>query len=137
MQKAYSLLFTCIKAGIATAGSRAMSSALEQAKDELICAICTEFLDRPRSLVCLHSFCEQCLKHMHRVSNVTANLGFLTCPECRAKTDLPSEGVQGIFFFKLLRFVLILSVILAYNLSQLSLGNSLVGIRLGHDLVGD
>lgn len=85
-----------------------MSNALEQAKDELICAICTEFLDRPRSLVCLHSFCEHCLKHLKRAS--TAHPGFLVCPECRARTELPSEGVQGLpLNFKLSRLVEILS----------------------------
>lgn len=65
---------------------------LEQAKEELICPICTDFFDRPKSLHCLHSFCENCLTQLQRASG---DSNVLTCPECRAKSELPANGIAG------------------------------------------
>lgn len=67
-------------------------SLVEQAQDELVCSICTDFLVKPRSLSCLHSFCEECLTQLWRVSGEPSTL---TCPECRAKTSISAEGIAG------------------------------------------
>ena len=71
-------------------------SLVEQAQDELVCPICTDFFIRPRSLICLHSFCENCLVQLWRVSGEQETL---TCPECRAKTSLSDEAVAGKLVF--------------------------------------
>ncbi len=72
---------------------------VQEAKDELICCICTDLLSQPRSLKCLHTFCEECLNGLHRhqvtVPNTTADV--LVCPECRSETELPPQGVTGRF----------------------------------------
>ena len=71
-------------------------SLVEQAQDELVCPICTDFFVRPRSLICLHSFCENCLVQLWRV---TGEQETLTCPECRANTSLSDEAVAGKLVF--------------------------------------
>ena len=67
-------------------------SLVEQAQDELVCPICTDFFVRPRSLICLHSFCENCLVQLWRVSGEQETV---ICPECRAKSSLSDQGVAG------------------------------------------
>ena len=67
-------------------------SNVELAKEELICPLCMGFFDNPFSLQCLHSYCEVCLIGLHRS---TAFAEAVACPECRAKTLLPKEGIKG------------------------------------------
>ena len=65
---------------------------LQRIRDELVCPLCISTLQKPRSLHCLHSYCEACLVKLHQC-NVSSNV--LLCPECRLKTTLPEEGVTG------------------------------------------
>ncbi|XP_033751951.1 uncharacterized protein LOC117335831 [Pecten maximus] len=48
---------------------------------DLECAICLERLQRPRTLPCLHTFCENCLSH-YITQNTSSTTSFI-CPVCR------------------------------------------------------
>ena len=72
--------------------STGASTRVQLAKEELICALCMCFYKNPLSLQCLHSYCEECLHGLHRSSGWSDTV---QCPECRARTLLPGEGVQG------------------------------------------
>lgn len=65
---------------------------LESALDELICPLCIDTFVQPRSLQCLHSYCEVCLQGLQKATTVS---GGVSCPECRAWTELPPGGVKG------------------------------------------
>ncbi|XP_070554613.1 tripartite motif-containing protein 2-like [Ptychodera flava] len=56
----------------------------------LLCGICSERYKNAKILLCLHSFCEQCLVQL------ADNNGSITCPVCRRSQELPSDGVAGI-----------------------------------------
>ena len=58
-------------------------------EDRFICSVCFNYmLDRnPRSLSCLHTFCENCL-------NQLMNNKKITCPTCREITELKKNNVQ-------------------------------------------
>ncbi|XP_023674881.2 E3 ubiquitin-protein ligase TRIM56-like [Paramormyrops kingsleyae] len=49
----------------------------------LECKICFEVYRTPRTLVCLHSFCEPCLEKL-----LDKATGTVTCPDCRMVSDL-------------------------------------------------
>jgi len=53
-------------------------------KEELTCVICHDFLNDPKVLRCLHSFCCTCLKSLF------GQLRELECPLCSAKMALSS-----------------------------------------------
>ena len=65
-----------------------MATAWDQ-EDLFECSICLNYmLDRnPRSLLCLHTFCEDCLKHL-------ANNNKIKCPTCREITELKKNDIQ-------------------------------------------
>ena len=63
---------------------------IEQINEQLMCAICLERLTSPLFLQCLHTFCSQCL---HRIVNNDPT-PIITCPTCRAETQLPEKGVD-------------------------------------------
>lgn len=66
-------------------------------REELICAICLDFLQEPKVLSCAHSFCLACLKQIKQSKHKYANelqRGELECPSCRQSTKLPSELVE-------------------------------------------
>ena len=56
------------------------------------CTVCFEAPTEPRALSCNHSFCTDCLRGM--LDKVLFG-GPLVCPNCRAETDVPPEGVDG------------------------------------------
>ena len=74
--------------------------ATAQIEEDLFeCSVCLNYmLDRnPRSLLCLHTFCEDCLKQL--MSNKK-----IRCPTCRKITELNSDNVQELIVnFHLLR----------------------------------
>ncbi|XP_035256761.1 E3 ubiquitin-protein ligase TRIM56-like [Anguilla anguilla] len=56
----------------------------EKIEEEFLqCKICFEVYRTPRTLSCLHSFCEPCLELL-----LDKQKGTVTCPECRAVSDL-------------------------------------------------
>ena len=65
---------------------------LESVLDELICPLCIDTFSQPRSLQCLHSYCEKCLEGLQKATKVSEGV---RCPECRAWTELPHGGVKG------------------------------------------
>lgn len=63
---------------------------IEQISEQLMCAICLERLTAPKFLKCLHTFCFQCLQ---RIAN-NDPCQVITCPTCRAETQLPDSGIK-------------------------------------------
>ncbi|KAL3879994.1 hypothetical protein ACJMK2_032266 [Sinanodonta woodiana] len=57
------------------------------------CPICIDILKKPRSLPCLHSFCESCLgDYIGSVFKRKPGLASsFPCPSCRADTNLPCD----------------------------------------------
>lgn len=60
-------------------------------REELICAICLDFLQEPKVLLCAHSFCKVCLERIISINarlNADTNKDDLECPSCRQVTHL-------------------------------------------------
>ena len=56
----------------------------------LKCSICLEFFNDPRLLPCLHTYCLKCLQGL-----VCDKKSELSCPQCRAKHEIPKGGVDS------------------------------------------
>lgn len=72
----------------------AQKNRVDEALDELICPLCMGTFEQPRSLNCLHSYCEGCLVGLQRATGSKSQV--LACPECRAATQLTAAGVKGL-----------------------------------------
>ncbi|XP_071952918.1 E3 ubiquitin-protein ligase TRIM56-like [Antedon mediterranea] len=57
----------------------------------LLCSVCHEVFQTPKTLGCQHSFCLKCIQNW-----VERSGGKLTCPMCRQQFKLPSNGVGGL-----------------------------------------
>lgn len=71
---------------------------VQEIQDEfLVCKICLEVYKNPKSLNCLHTFCEVCIEN-HVASESTykkySDYREFTCPLCRKRTQLPIGGVK-------------------------------------------
>ena len=67
--------------------------ALHEVEKLLNCAVCLDLFTEPKSLPCLHSFCEKCLGNL---SLLPQGGGYvLSCPVCRSQVQLPEDGVAG------------------------------------------
>ncbi|XP_070549845.1 tripartite motif-containing protein 2-like [Ptychodera flava] len=62
----------------------------EISEDFLCCTICHQQFKSPKTLPCLHTFCEQCLV------TLVEKTRSLNCPECRQQYQLPVGGVPAI-----------------------------------------
>ena len=63
----------------------------------LICQICLSPYRTPKSLLCLHTFCEGCIEsHVlsESVYKKYSDYREFTCPMCRKRTQLPVGGVK-------------------------------------------
>ena len=71
-------------------------------KEELTCPICQEILKEPKSLPCLHSFCQKCLDDYIRLRPLNNEEGappdtrdIVPCPKCKFQAQLEPVGGQG------------------------------------------
>uniref|UniRef100_A0A1X7SH31 B box-type domain-containing protein n=1 Tax=Amphimedon queenslandica TaxID=400682 RepID=A0A1X7SH31_AMPQE len=59
-------------------------------EEQLTCPVCLDHYTNPKTLPCLHSFCQHCLEGLPLdKKNETY---YLSCPTCRHRTKLPEEG---------------------------------------------
>ena len=56
----------------------------------LNCTICLDLFSDPRVLPCLHTYCLKCLQGLVNKEN-----GDLSCPQCRAKHEIPKGDVSN------------------------------------------
>uniref|UniRef100_A0A1X7TKS3 RING-type domain-containing protein n=1 Tax=Amphimedon queenslandica TaxID=400682 RepID=A0A1X7TKS3_AMPQE len=70
--------------------SSSSSPGLLKLEEQLTCPVCLDHYTNPKTLPCLHSFCEHCLEGLPLdKKNKTY---YLSCPTCRHYTELPEEG---------------------------------------------
>ena len=75
---------------MATKPSSSSSPGLLKLEEQLTCPVCFDRYTNPKTLPCLHSFCEHCLEGLSLdKKNETYHL---SCPTCRHCTELPEEG---------------------------------------------
>ena len=67
--------------------STSSSTAIKKLEEQLTCAICLELYTNPKTLPCLHSFCQQCLEYLPLDSQ--GDNCFISCPTCHHHTQLP------------------------------------------------
>uniref|UniRef100_A0A1X7T212 Uncharacterized protein n=1 Tax=Amphimedon queenslandica TaxID=400682 RepID=A0A1X7T212_AMPQE len=74
-----------------TAKPFSSSPGLLKLEEQLTCPVCLDHYTNPKTLPCLHSFCQHCLEGLPLdKKNETY---YLSCPTCRHCTELPEEGV--------------------------------------------
>ena len=75
---------------MATKPSSSSSPGLLKLEEQLTCPVCLDHYTNPKTLPCLHSFCQHCLQGLPLdKKNETY---YLSCPTCRHCTELPEEG---------------------------------------------
>ncbi|XP_019857214.1 PREDICTED: tripartite motif-containing protein 2-like [Amphimedon queenslandica] len=60
---------------------------LGKLQEQLTCAVCLDIYTNPRTLSCLHSYCEECLQGLTIYQPHS-----ITCPNCRCSTKVPTPG---------------------------------------------
>ena len=75
--------------------STSSSTALKKLEEQLTCAICLGLYTNPKTLPCLHSFCQQCMEGLPL--DRQGDNYFITCPTCRHRTQLPQSTGAGDF----------------------------------------
>ena len=66
------------------------TSALKKLEEQLTCAICLDLYTNPKTLPCLHYFCQQCLEGLPL--DPQGDNYFISCPTCRHRTQLPQPA---------------------------------------------
>lgn len=74
-----------------------MQKESEEEHDFDCCSLCLEGFKDPRILPCFHSLCRDCLAEYleKKVGSIIPGTVF-ECPLCRAKSDVPKKGIDGI-----------------------------------------
>ena len=72
-----------------------VSKLLKGLKDQLTCPLCIKNFTNPKTLPCLHSFCQHCLQAVP-LDLVQSDKYQLPCPTCRSSCELPETGVAGL-----------------------------------------
>ena len=65
---------------------------MKKVTGHLSCPICYELYKKPKYLPCYHSYCEECLVKLVVQSN--RGESYISCPECRKTSVVPSGGVK-------------------------------------------
>ena len=75
---------------MATKPSSSSSPGLLKLKEQLTCPVCLDHYTNPKTLPCLHSFCQDCLEGLPLdKKNETC---YISCPICRQCAELPKKG---------------------------------------------
>ncbi|KAL3853764.1 hypothetical protein ACJMK2_017278 [Sinanodonta woodiana] len=70
-----------------------MAESKDSSTKQLCCPICLEPFDTPKSLTCMHTFCEKCIrKHASNLSVEGAQSVITSCPVCRY--PIPAPGAE-------------------------------------------
>ena len=69
--------------------ARSLSSGILKLEEQLTCPICLEMYTNPKTLPCLHSFCQGCLEQLPLSIRENNSGYYISCPTCRYKTELP------------------------------------------------
>ena len=70
--------------------SSSSSPGLLKLEEQLTCPVCLDLYTNPKTLPCLHSFCEACIERFPK--DKEGETYYLSCPTCRHRTELPGEG---------------------------------------------
>ena len=70
------------------------SPGLLKLEEQLTCSVCLDLYTNPKTLPCLHSFCEACIEQLPQ--DKRNDTYYISCPTCRHRTELP-EGGAGAF----------------------------------------
>ena len=60
-------------------------------EEQLTCPVCLDIYGNPKTLPCLHSFCQTCLEMFPQ--DKEGETYYLSCPSCRQRTEVPREGI--------------------------------------------
>ena len=71
------------------------SSDLLKLEEQLKCSVCLDLYTNPKTLPCLHSFCQECLEGLPQEREARGDTYYLSCPTCRQHTEVPREGVRA------------------------------------------
>ena len=69
------------------------SFGLLKLEEQLTCSVCLDLYTNPRTLPCLHSFCQECLEGLNQEWEARGDTYYFSCPTCRQCTEVPREGV--------------------------------------------
>ena len=69
------------------------SPSLLKVEEQLTCPVCLDLYTNPKTLPCLHSFCEACMERFPQ--DKEGDTYYLSCPTCRHRTELPGGGVRA------------------------------------------
>ena len=87
---------------MATPEATVPEATLTKFKDELTCSLCNELFREPKTLFCLHTFCEECLSNhiTKRVVDTDPQAGDsrekVSCPLCQYVQELPEADIRYI-----------------------------------------
>ena len=70
--------------------SSSSSRGLLKLEEQLTCPVCLDLYTNPKTLPCLHSFCEACIERFPQ--DKEGETYYLSCPTCRHRTELPGGG---------------------------------------------